>query len=98
MGVAGRFIVGLACAAALAAGVAAERSKAVRAEFQRSHPCPATGAPRGACPGFEVDHVVPLCAGGPDATSNMQWLTHEEHSRKTKRDVLHCRLTRKEAR
>jgi 5-methylcytosine-specific restriction endonuclease McrA len=29
---------------------------------------------RGACPGWEVDHVIPLACGGCDAVANMQWL------------------------
>ncbi len=51
------------------------RDPAQRAEFQRTHPCPTTGATRGACPGYVVDHVTPLCAGGLDRPSNMQWQT-----------------------
>lgn len=51
------------------------RSKAARAEFQRQNPCPATGKSRGPCPGWVVDHVVPLACGGVDAPANMQWQT-----------------------
>ena len=51
------------------------RSHAAIAEFKCQYPCPATGAPRGLCPGYVIDHVVPLCAGGPDAPANMQWQT-----------------------
>jgi len=36
-----------------------------------------TGYPHGR-PGYVVDHVVPLCAGGADAPSNMQWQSVEE--------------------
>jgi hypothetical protein len=49
------------------------RSRAARAAFQRSHPCPATGRASGPCPGYIVDHVKPLACGGADAPSNMQW-------------------------
>ncbi len=31
-----------------------------------------TGFPKGR-PGFVADHQIPLCAGGPDVTSNMVW-------------------------
>jgi len=31
-----------------------------------------TGYPHGR-PGFVVDHIVPLCAGGADAVRNLQW-------------------------
>jgi len=67
------------------------RSKAAVAEFKRSQPCPVNGAKRGACPGWEVDHIVPLCGGGPDTTANLQWLTVIEHKKKTKLDVMKCR-------
>lgn len=69
---------------------AADRSPAVRSEFQRQTPCPSTGAHRGACPGYQADHVQPLCAGGKDEPGNLQWLTVQEHQRKTKRDVAAC--------
>ncbi len=70
---------------------AAPRSRIVLHDFQRANPCPATDARRGRCPGHEIDHIQPLCAGGADAVENLQWLTHEEHARKTKRDVAACR-------
>ena len=54
-----------------------ERSPKARAAFVKVNPCPATGQPRGACPGWVVDHVVPLCAGGADAPANMQWQARE---------------------
>jgi hypothetical protein len=50
------------------------RSPAVVHEFKRLHPCPATGAATGSCPGWQVDHVIPLACGGCDAIGNMQWL------------------------
>lgn len=53
------------------------RSAAAKNEFKREHPCPATGERRGACPGFVIDHVVPLKRGGEDKASNMQWQTKE---------------------
>lgn len=58
------------------------RSRAAVAAFRRSHPCPATGRTAGACPGWEVDHVVPLACGGPDTVPNMQWLTAQANRSK----------------
>jgi hypothetical protein len=60
----------------------------------RYEPCPSTGLTSGACPGFQVDHAVPLCLGGPrvDQISNLQWLSIEDHKRKTREDVRLCRL------
>jgi hypothetical protein len=54
------------------------RSPEARRAFRASHPCPATGLPTGACPGYVVDHVISLKRGGPDDASNMQWQTVEE--------------------
>ncbi len=50
------------------------RSRKVLREFQRIYPCPANGQPAGACPGWYLDHVVPLVCGGCDSMENLQWL------------------------
>lgn len=55
---------------------------------------PATGKPRGRCPGWEVDHAIPLKCGGADHRSNMQWLTVEAHKDKTRREARLCRVKR----
>jgi hypothetical protein len=67
------------------------RSRAARDDFQRSHPCPATGRTSGACPGHVVDHVKPLACGGADAPSNMQWQTTAEGTAKDKWERAGCR-------
>lgn len=82
--------IGLAATVAVDGG---SRSRAVRAEFMRQQPCPATGQPRGACPGYQVDHRTPLCIGGADRVENLQWLSIEDHKRKTKIDVRLCRAS-----
>ena len=83
--------------AALVSAAACEsadaRSKAVRERFQHEHPCPSTGKPRGACPGWVIDHVVPLCAGGADNPSNMQWQTVDDAKAKDKLERKQCRAT-----
>lgn len=43
-------------------------------EFKRLYPCPATGESKGRCPGWAIDHVIPLAVGGCDGVSNLQWL------------------------
>ena len=50
------------------------RSTATINAFKRAHACPSTGLYAGACPGWAVDHVIPLVCGGCDAVGNMQWL------------------------
>lgn len=78
-----------------AVSLATERSAKAVLAFKRANPCPATSLRQGACPGWEVDHVVPLCAGGPDDPSNMQWISKEDHRFKTLVDVRECRKLRK---
>ncbi len=46
-----------------------KRSETAKHKFERQ-----TGFPHGR-PGYVIDHVVPLCRGGADAPSNMQWQT-----------------------
>lgn len=70
---------------------AAPRSSGVRAAFVKANPCPATGNPRGACPGYVVDHIIPLCAGGADHPSNMQWQTAAEAKIKDREERAQCR-------
>lgn len=81
--------------AALAERIARDPAQ-VRA-FRADHPCPATGRTRGACPGYQVDHPRPLCAGGLDRPENMQWLRTEDHAFKTVVDVRECRKLRASA-
>lgn len=40
------------------------RSAEATQHFKKSNPCPSTGKSRGACPGYVIDHVVPLKRGG----------------------------------
>ncbi|MDP3124596.1 MAG: HNH endonuclease signature motif containing protein [Thiobacillus sp.] len=54
-------------------GSISRRDDVLRA-FRDLYPCPATGEKRGACPGWNIDHVIPLAVGGCDAVSNLQWL------------------------
>lgn len=73
---------------------AAPRSGAEVLAFKRHNACPATGLYRGKCPGYQVDHIVPLCADGDDKPANMQWLSIEAHRKKTRNDVRRCRVLR----
>src|SRR5262245_37122279 len=52
------------------------RSPQALQQFKKANPCPATGKTYGSCPGYTVDHVMPLKRGGVDAPHNMQWQTN----------------------
>jgi len=68
-------VVAIVCAAMLvsAADARVVRSSSAKAQFKAEHPCPATERHSGACPGYVIDHVVPLACGVADAADNMQW-------------------------
>ncbi len=80
--------------AAAPAQAIGHRSHVAKAAFKRQHPCPSTGKPRGACPGWVIDHVVPLCAGGPDDPANMQWQTMADAKAKDLEEAKQCRKLR----
>jgi hypothetical protein len=54
------------------------QSSSARAEFRRQNACPATGDTSGPCPGYVIDHIVPLACGGEDTPENMQWQSRSE--------------------
>lgn len=81
----------------MTAGATNYRSSAAKSAFRYEHPCPATGKVRGACPGWIVDHIVPLCAGGADAPSNMQWQTVADAKVKDKGEWRTCRHLKRQA-
>lgn len=85
----------IGCIALLLTSVAdagsVRRSHAAIAAFKRANPCPANGHTRGACPGYVVDHIKPLCAGGADHHSNMQWQTVDAAKAKDRLERVQCR-------
>lgn len=68
-------ITALVLLAASLQAQALPRSHAATNAFRRAVPCPALEHTGKRCPGYVIDHVVPLCAGGADAPRNMQWQT-----------------------
>jgi hypothetical protein len=52
--------------------------------FRKIHKCPSTGLKTGACPGWSIDHPVPLACGGCDAVSNMAWMPNTIKTGKSK--------------
>lgn len=73
-----------------------QRSTSVLLAFKRQNPCPATEARRGACPGYVIDHIIPLCAGGPDALGNLQWQTRADSLLKDREDRRQCRALKRQ--
>ena len=69
-----------------------KRSESVKDSFKRQHPCPANGRTGGPCPGYIIDHIVPLCASGPDATYNMQWQTVQQSKEKDRWERKECNV------
>lgn len=53
-----------------------------------------TGYPNGR-PGWIVDHIVPLCAGGANTPTNMQWQTKAASLKKDAFERQLCALMRK---
>lgn len=74
---------------------AVKRDPEQRRAFMRAHPCPATGRHAGACPGYVVDHIRPLCAGGLDRPANMQWQDLKAAKAKDRLELAECRSLRK---
>lgn len=75
---------------ALVALSAQARDPAQVRAFRATHPCPATGKTAGTCPGWVVDHGVPLCASGADAPWNMHWQTLAESRLKDAQERALC--------
>lgn len=66
------------------------RSASARVAFKHAHPCPATGAARGRCPGYVIDHIKPLACGGPDRPENMQWQATQSAKEKDRWERAGC--------
>ena len=67
-----------------------KRSQSAKVEFKHEHPCPATGARKGPCKGYVIDHIQPLACGGADASFNLQWQTIAEGKAKDKWERRGC--------
>ena len=54
-----------------------KRSSTVLVKFKTIHPCPSTLLTSGSCPGWSMNHTIPLACGGCDSVSNLQWLPND---------------------
>lgn len=80
------------CALLLIATLAQARDPAQVRAFRKVNPCPSTGKTSGACQGWVVDHIIPLCWGGDDAPANMQWQEQKASYIKDKFEREACAL------
>lgn len=69
-----------------------KRSQSAKIEFKYQNPCPATGARKGPCKGYVIDHIRALACGGADAPFNMQWQTVADGKAKDKWERKGCQL------
>jgi hypothetical protein len=90
-----RLLCLLLAALPLVAEARTPRDRAELRAFRSDNPCPATGLVGGACPGYRVDYMVALCAGGLDKQENMYWLTIGDHKWKKAVDERECKKGRR---
>lgn len=69
---------------------ATHRSQLAKNQFKVLNPCPTNGHTQGSCPGYVIDHIVPIACGGADAPENMQWQTIEDGKAKDKWERKDC--------
>jgi hypothetical protein len=82
----------LLLAVCVQAHAAIPRSQSAKSAFVRTHPCPLPGPHRGtSCPGYVIDHVIPLDCGGPDAPRNMQWQSAVDGKAKDRIERIGCK-------
>ena len=58
--------------------------------FVKKYACPVNGKHTESCPGWVVNYVKPLCAGGVDRITNLQWQTVATAKRKEREAQKLC--------
>lgn len=74
----------------LSANAERHRSEKANSLFKQMHPCPSTGRVKGSCPGYIIDHIIPLACDGADDPQNMQWQTKADAKLKDKWERRDC--------
>ncbi len=74
---------------------AVDRSQTEKRHFAKAHTCPSTGMSVPSCKGYRIDHIVPLCAGGRDVASNMQWQKYDVSILKDRIERAYCLCLRR---
>jgi len=57
-----------------------KRSTKVLNAFKKIWACPSTGLHSGPCPGWAINHTIPLSCGGLDVVWNLDWMPDEAKS------------------
>jgi hypothetical protein len=70
------------------------RSETAKDDFKSSNPCPSNGHRSGSCPGYVIDHIMPLACGGADDKTNMQWQSKAEGKAKDKWERNGCQVNK----
>ncbi|MFA6213428.1 MAG: hypothetical protein WC714_28585 [Candidatus Obscuribacterales bacterium] len=63
------------------------RIASAKREFKSKTVCPATGEYSQKCPGYWIDFIIPKKCGGSLELKNMQYLSVEEHKKKTRYEI-----------
>lgn len=89
-------ILALLAALAVFPALAVDRSTTERRHFAAEHPCPVNKQRvYYGCAGFNIDHKVPICAGGADVAANMQWLSVKVKKSKDRIENAYCACVQK---
>lgn len=67
------------------------RSAALIKSFRAANPCPGTGKIQKTCPGYVIDHILPLCGYGTDTMDNLQWQSVTAAKAKDKLEIRQCK-------
>jgi len=67
------------------------RDPAQAAAFRKQVACSATGKIQRSCPGYVVDHIDPLCAGGADRPDNMMFMSIADAKKKDRVEHKLCK-------
>ena len=54
-----------------------KRRSNVLTAYKKLHPCPVTGKSMGSCPGWAINHIIPLAKGGCDSVINLAWMPNQ---------------------
>jgi 5-methylcytosine-specific restriction endonuclease McrA len=85
-------VLALVLSVSIKSEAAIKRSATQKHHFMLKNPCPSTLAHgKYSCPGYVVDHIIPLACGGADTPDNMQWQTIEEGKAKDKWERKGCK-------